>query len=453
MNWVPTKLGDLVNITHGFAFEGEYFRDEPPGDILLTPGNFAVGGGFKDDKFKYYIGPVPEEFVLEEGDLLVTMTDLSKAADTLGYPALIPASRGFRFLHNQRLGKVLFRPSAPIRKDFLYYVLRSRPYRNEVLASATGTTVKHTSPERIRAFKFMLPPLDEQRAIAHILGSLDDKIELNRQMNETLEAMARAIFKSWFVDFDPVRAKAEGCQPFGMDGETAALFPDSFQDSPLGKIPKGWGVTSLREEIEASRGLSYTGKGLAEAGFPLHNLNSVLEGGGYKYEGIKHYIGEYDERHIVKPGDLIVTNTEQGFDFLLIGYPAIVPKCCGDVGLFSHHLFRVRPRLSSPIKLHFLYWLLMSPVVRPQIIGCTNGTTVNMLAPDGLERPRIALPPAQLIDAFERFATPVQLRTERNHEESMILAHLRDALLRKLISGEIRLGAKVRDPAGLREGQ
>jgi type I restriction enzyme, S subunit len=102
--WQTIRLGELVEIKHGFAFKGEFFRDSPPGDILLTPGNFAIGGGFKSDKLKYYNGPVPEEYVLLEGDLLVTMTDLSKSADTLGYPALVPKPLYARFLHNQRLG-------------------------------------------------------------------------------------------------------------------------------------------------------------------------------------------------------------------------------------------------------------------------------------------------------------------------------------------------------------
>ncbi|HEV2314651.1 MAG TPA: restriction endonuclease subunit S [Candidatus Acidoferrales bacterium] len=237
-DWLPAKLGDLIEVRHGFAFGGQYFRDEPPGDVLLTPGNFAIGGGFKGDKLKYYVGPVPEDFVLRESDLLVTMTDLSKAADTLGYPASVPPAHGFRFLHNQRLGKITILSDSLIRKDFLYYLLSSRPYRDEVLASATGTTVKHTSPERIRAFNFLLPPLEEQRAIARILGALDDKIELNRRMNETPEAMARAIFKSWFVDFDPVRAKAEGRSPFGMDAETPLSSPIPSRIPPSAKFPK-----------------------------------------------------------------------------------------------------------------------------------------------------------------------------------------------------------------------
>ena len=122
--------------------------------------------------------------------------------------------------------------------------------------------------EIMSALPFVLPPLNEQQAIAEILGSLDDKIELNRRMNETLEGMARAIFKSRFVDFDPVRAKAAGRRSPGMDRDTAALFPDRFQDSPLGKVPKGWAVASLGEHADATKGLSYKGSGLATAGIP-----------------------------------------------------------------------------------------------------------------------------------------------------------------------------------------
>ena len=106
--WRNVTLEDLIDIRHGYAFKGKFIHDEPQGELLLTPGNFAIGGGFKHDKFKYYEGPVEEEYVLQKGDLLVTMTDLSKQSDTLGYPALVPASRDERrYLHNQRLGKVV----------------------------------------------------------------------------------------------------------------------------------------------------------------------------------------------------------------------------------------------------------------------------------------------------------------------------------------------------------
>ncbi len=208
--WNETSLAAVMDVKHGFAFPGENIRDEPPGDILLTPGNFAIGGGFKGDKFKYFDGEVPEDYVLKEGELVLTMTDLSKQADTLGYPATVPKPRGPRFLHNQRLGKVLIRRGAELDRGFLFFLLRTAEYRNEVLASATGPMVKHTSRGRILAHKASIPPLAEQKAIAAVLGALDDKIELNRRMNATLEAMARALFQSWFGDFDPVRAWKRG---------------------------------------------------------------------------------------------------------------------------------------------------------------------------------------------------------------------------------------------------
>ena len=214
-----------------------------------------MGEGSRADKLKYYDGSVPEEFVLFEGDLLITMTDLSKQADTLGYPALVPKNVDHRrYLHNQRLGKVHLRCDQDVDARYLYYVMCSSEYRHEVLASATGTTVKHTSPDRIKQFRFSLPPLAEQCAIAHVLGTLDDKIELNRRMNETLEEMARALFKSWFVDLDPVRAKMEGhwhpgeSLP-GLPADLYDLFPDRLVDSELGDIPEGWEVKPLGEVI------------------------------------------------------------------------------------------------------------------------------------------------------------------------------------------------------------
>ncbi|MFB3891131.1 MAG: restriction endonuclease subunit S [Phycisphaerae bacterium] len=326
--------------------------------------------------------------------------------------------------------------------DFAYYLTKWDGVRLYCVSQMTGSSGRQRVPiSALSHCEVPVPPLGEQKRIAGILGTLDDKIELNRRMNETLEAMARAIFKSWFVDFDPVRAKVAGRKPPSMDAATAALFPAAFQDSPIGPIPKGWQAVGLEQYVEAVKGLSYNGAGLAQAGegLPLHNLNSVLEGGGYKYAGIKYYTGEYRERHFVRPGDVIVANTEQGFDYLLIGYPAIVPACFGESGLFSHHLYRVRPVSKSPLKTQFLYHLLMSPLVRDQITGCTNGTTVNMLAADGLQRPLFVLPPAGLIDRFESLAADLHAKAECNRQESETLTAMRDALLPRLLSGEIRV--------------
>lgn len=324
---------------------------------------------------------------------------------------------------------------------FLYYHFNSPIGRHLLGTILRQVAVSGITGTDLVKLKLMLPPLREQQAIACILGALDDKIELNRRRNRTLEAMARAIFQSWFVDFDPVKAKAAGRTPPGLSPAIAALFPDRFEDSPLGPIPAGWRVTSLADEITANKGLSYKGDFLAEPGegLPMHNLNSVYEGGGYKHEGLKWYTGEYRPAHLLKPGDVIVTNTEQGFDYLLIGYAAIVPKRYGDKGLFSHHIYRIQAKDTSYLPTWFIYLLLRTPVFHELVAGHSNGTTVNMLPLDGLQKPRFVLPPEQLVRHFGKMFEPTQQQLEVMHDENVTLAALRDALLPKLISGELRV--------------
>ena len=287
-------------------------------------------------------------------------------------------------------------------------------------------------------------PMDvgEQRAIAHILGTLDDKIELNRRMNETLEEMARALFKSWVVDFDPVRAKMEG-RDTGLPPDVADLFPDRLVDSELGEIPEGWEVKALGECIDVARGLSYKGTGLSSDGMPMHNLNSIYEGGGYKDDGIKYYNGDYHLRHVIQSGEVIVANTEQGHDRLLIGFAAIVPKCFGDNGLFSHHIYGVRPKDSFALTPDFICQLLNTKAMHNTVSGYATGTTVNMLPVDALRIPSIVVPPLQVVTTFSTLAKVARIRQEKLMAESHTLTALRDALLPKLVSGELRVRENV----------
>ena len=317
---------------------------------------------------------------------------------------------------------------------FAYYFLKHFDFRSFNSGSAQPSLNRNF----VHPVPIDVPPVDEQRAIAHILGTLDDKIELNRRMNETLKAMARALFKSWFVDFDPVRAKAEGGDP-GLPEPLADLFPDTFEDSELGEIPEGWRVAPLSDCVDVVRGLSYKGSGLSKDGVPMHNLNSIYEGGGYKHDGLKHYEGEYKPQHVARAGDLIVANTEQGHHRLLIGYAAIVPKCFEDESLFSHHIYRGRPKTSSGLTPDYLCHLLNTSVMHDTVSGYANGTTVNMLPIDGLQSPKVLVPHSRIVTAFNDIAEAARKRHEEMVEESGTLAALRDTLLPKLISGELRV--------------
>jgi type I restriction enzyme S subunit len=171
----------------------------------------------------------------------------------------------------------------------------------------------------------------------------------------------------------------------------------------------------------------------------MHNLNSVLEGGGYKHDGIKYYCGDYQPHHVASGGDLIVANTEQGHHRLLIGYAAIVPEHFGSESLFSHHLYRVRVRERSSFSPDYLCHLLNTSVMHDTVSGYANGTTVNMLPIDALRNPLVAVPPAALVHAFSQFAAAGRIRQECMREESRTLSALRDSLLPKLISGELRV--------------
>ena len=169
--WEVKKLKEFIEIKHGYAFKGEFFSKDPTPNILLTPGNFKFGGGFKWDKLKYYDGEIPSDFILKNGDLIVTMTDLSKLGDTLGYPALVPPSKDLKFLHNQRIGKVNFK-NQKLGLFYLYYLLCSDSYRGHVLGTATGSTVKHTAPDRIKDFSFILSESDILNQFEKIAASI-----------------------------------------------------------------------------------------------------------------------------------------------------------------------------------------------------------------------------------------------------------------------------------------
>ena len=323
---------------------------------------------------------------------------------------------------------------------YLYYCLADPTFVEYTMASCKGAKMPRGDKSAMLQYQVAKPSLVVQAKISNILRTVDESIEALQHQNAALESIAQTIFSSWFVRFDPVHAKAAGITPEAMSAQLAELFPSEFEESELGLIPKGWSVAELGAHITAERGLSYKGSGLSKsaADTPMHNLNSVLEGGGYKYSGIKRYAGAYKERHFVEAGDIVVANTEQGHEHRLIGFPAIIPLQ-HPKGIYSHHLYRVAIKPESELMTLFLYYCLMSPVVRPQIIACTNGSTVNMLKPEGLARPRFACPPSSVASAFETIVSPLRAQMEHNVVCIEQLTELRDHLLPRLISGKLSL--------------
>lgn len=424
-HWKTVELGELIDIKHGFAFKSKYFSETPSENILLTPGNFSIGGGFKAEKFKYYVGFVPVGYILNENDIIVNMTDLSKNSDTLGFPAIIPVIRPQKnFLHNQRLGKIIINYCTQIDKRYLFYLMCSQEYRNEILSSATGTTVKHTSPSRIKKFHFACPPIQEQQAIGRILGSLDDMIELNRQMNETLEAMARALFKSWFIDFDPVRAKAEG-RDTGLPPHIADLFPDSFEESELGLIPKGWKVGSL-----------------GEIGENFHrSVNPKDVKSNMPYIGLEHMpkksiaLSNWGNAENVQSNKSYFFASEILFGklrsyFHKVGVSAIEGVCSTDILVINS---------KSPDSFGFLLCHLSSDELIAYTDAASSGTKMPRTSWKDITRYKVVIPPLAVTSLFDtQIRTYVKL-IQYNIIQSNNIKSIRDTLLPKLISGEIRV--------------
>ncbi|MBO4221924.1 restriction endonuclease subunit S [Bradyrhizobium neotropicale] len=434
-NWKKARLGELIDIKHGFAFRGEFFSSNGPGDILMTPGNFAIGGGFQWGKRKYYSGPVPTEYVLRSGDLVVTMTDLSKEADTLGYSAVVP-SCDERLLHNQRIGKVV-RRSDDVDLRFLYWVMRSKAYRDEVLASATGSTVKHTSPTKILAFQFLLPPLHEQRAIGSVLCALENKIHCNRRMNETLEAMARSIFKDWFIDFGPTRAKTEGRAPY-LAPEIWALFPDFLDDE---ERPQGWTSSTIGEEVDVIGGSTPSTKE------PEYWNGDIAWATPKDLSSLRSPVLLATERQITDLGlsqigsGLLPIGTVLLSSRAPIGYMAIaqVPTAInqGFIAMIC------RKRLSN------VFVWLWTRANMDRVLQNANGSTFQEISKTNFRPIAVTVAGHDILRAFDETVNPLFERVVTNEKEINSLATIRDLLLPKLMSGAIRVkdGQKIAEAA------
>jgi type I restriction enzyme S subunit len=315
---------------------------------------------------------------------------------------------------------------------FLYYYMTSKPFT----AYLTQIAESHTSaypainPDVIEKAELVLPTEGEQRAIAHILGSLDDKIKLNRRMNQTLEAMARAIFKSWFVDFEPVRAKAEG-RGTGLPDDIAALFPDSFEASELGEIPSGWESRSLYDSAKYINGAAYRNIDFTdeEGALPVVKISELKNGvtGQTKFTRT-----ELDHKFRIGDGDILLSwsgNPDTSIDTFV---------WCGGPAWLNQHIFRVLPH--QEIEKHFIFYLLK--YLRPafaEIARNKQTTGLGHFTARDMKGLMVVQPSEKLLTIFNNFVGPIFDRWYGNLFESNTLASLRDTLLPKLISGELRV--------------
>ena len=316
--------------------------------------------------------------------------------------------------------------------DYAYYLTMWPTFRQFAIGQMTGSSGRQRVPtETLAGFEVAIPPLKEQRAIAHILGTLDDKIELNRRMNRTLEEMARAIFKSWFVDFDPVRAKADG-RNTGLPAEIAALFPDSFEDSELGEIPKGWGISPIGDVVQVVGG-----------GTPSTREPAYWDGGTHPFctpkdmSQLTNVVLLETERHLTDEGMAKVSSGQLPVGTVLlssrapIGYLAIAEMPISvNQGIIAMVCDSTLPNL------YVLYWTQAN---MDRVLANANGSTFMEISKRNFRPITAVVPTPEVLQRFMRIVNPFHQQIVSLHKQSRQLANIRDTLLPKLISGKLRV--------------
>lgn len=365
---------------------------------------------------------------VEEGDILLNLTgDGVTFARACAVPsAALPACV------NQHVAIIRVDPDLAVAGFVLAY-LTHPSVKRYIEGFNAGGSRRAITKAHISSFLVPLPPLREQRAIARILGALDDKIELNRRMNETLEAMARAIFKSWFVDFDPVRAKAEG-RDMGLPADLAALFPDGFEDSELGEIPRGWRVTSLAQYALLNN------ESWAKETRP--DVIQYVDLGNTKWGRVEEIV-EYTKadapsraQRVLRAGDTIVGTVRPGN-----GSYALVPE---DGWTGSTGFAVLRPKREEYLELVYLTATTKENI--EMLAHLADGAAYPAVRPDVvLATSLVTTESDHLIRRFSEIVSPLLRRMAASNNESRTLAALRDTLLPKLLSGEVR----VPEPEGL----
>jgi len=307
---------------------------------------------------------------------------------------------------------------------------------------------KTITKEAVRSLDIQLPKRNIQDEVVKFYYSLSRKITLNTKTNQTLEALAQAIFKSWFVDFDPVKAKAklkkEGgdldsiAKELGMSKKILELFPDEFEESELGLIPKGWSKKEIRDIAKTIKGKSYKSTELSTSNTALVTLKSFKRGGGYRLDGLKEYTGTYKEEQEVFAGDLVIAYTDVTQAADVIGKPAMVISD----KKYSHLVISldvavVRPE--SDLLKYYLYGLAMTDKFQSHTKSHSTGTTVLHLSKKAVPEYIFCQPSNQLLKKYDSIVSPLFKLINENIESNKDLTKLRETLLPKLLSGEITI--------------
>ena len=410
MSWHEITLGDAINVKHGFAFKSQYFSVS--GEfVVLTPGNFNEQGGFRlrPGKDRFYAGDIPADYVLNEGDLIVAMTE--QGPGLLGSSALVP--EGGKYLHNQRLGLIQELDDKVLDKKFLYYLFNTRQVREQIRGSATGTKVRHTAPQRIHRVRVYVPTdVDQQRRIASLLATYDDLIENNCRRIQSLALAARLLYKKWFVHLrfpGHAHVKIKDGVPESWKRKTVFEVTEVLSGgTPRTRIPDYWDGEIPFFTPKDATDCAYafrTEKTLTEEG--LQNCNSKLYPKDTVFITARGTVGKIN----LAQTDMAINQS----CYALIAKP--------------------------PIDQHFLYFTLIEAA--EQLRSRAVGAVFDAIIRDTFKVIPFVVPDDRLIHTFAEFSSPLLRQIAVISSTSRKLTQARNLLLPRLMN---RTANSVRSP-------
>lgn len=420
MTSLKVRLGDVVDYQTGFPFKSVEYSSE---GVKLLRGDNIGQGALRWDGVKFWPEATGDigKFALAERDVVIAM-DRPWIEAGLKYAAV--GSSDLPCLLVQRVARL--RGTERIDGGFLRYLVGSVEFTEHILNITTGTAVPHISGKDILGFEFEMPALGKQREIAAILGALDDKIELNRKTAATLEAMARALYRSWFVDFDPVHAKSEGRPPVHVDPTTAALFPDSFGEDGL---PTGWVTKPVRDFARC------------ELGGTPSRANPDFWGGSVPWINS----GAVNSFRIVSPSEFL---SESGWQQSSTKMPPLHTTVLAITGATLGQVSRTEIEtcanqsvvgiVADPELNNFIYCAVKESI--DELISHQTGGAQQHINKRNVEEHQLIWPSSDILNAFDLESRALFGKIAQLLFENQTLATLRDSLLPRLMSGDLRVG-------------
>lgn len=419
--YASIPLGRLAKLRSGFPFKSADWTES--GFPVIKIANVKAGRIVPEGCafVSAHTAQAAAEWWTQEGDVLIAMT---------GYVGEVARVRKReRFLINQRVGRFEIAPASPVLAHFLFYALQHPEVRSELETIARGSAQPNLSAKDAERIEIPVPEKAEQLKIVELLAALDDRIDLLRQTNSSLESIAQALFKSWFIDFDPVQAKAEGREPEGMDAATAALFPAGFEESALGLIPKGWTVRSLDSFATYLNGLALQ-KYPAESEDEYLPVIKIAQLRAGHTNGSDRASARLKPEYVVRDGDVLFSWSGS----------LEVELWCGGEGALNQHLFKVT---SSEVPKWFYYLATKHFLPGFRETAAHKATTMGHIQRGHLTASRLALPPAPVMRALSSVMGPLLERRISGALQARELAAVRDSLLPRLVSGRLRLPEAV----------